>query len=53
MTTLNKIMIKLPQLIEDLVKNNGLPSTGFEDSPKSIIRQGTLDRMAVLQNVPT
>jgi hypothetical protein len=46
-------MIKLPQLIEDLIKNDSLPSTGFENSAKSIILQGTLGRTAVLQNVPT
>jgi hypothetical protein len=46
-------MLKLPQLIEDLIKNNSLPSTGFENSAKLIIRQGTHGRTAVLQNMLT
>jgi len=29
-TTLNKILIKLPQLAGDLIKSNGLLSTGME-----------------------
>jgi hypothetical protein len=35
-TTLNKIMIKLPQLMGDLIECNDLPSTVIEYSAESI-----------------